>query len=110
MPSGDLTPILQTIIMVIIAPLMPIVALKLRQWVDANVSLVQRHQIEAAVRMAVLATEQLGLSGAEAKTMAIKMAQETLDHYRITVNVAVLAALIEAEVLSEFNHPALAQK
>jgi hypothetical protein len=105
----DITKVLETVIMVIIAPLMPVVVLKLRQWVNANVSQVQQSQIQAAVRMAVLAAEQVGLSGDEARSQAIMMAQSALDHYKIKVEFGLLVSMIEAEVLNEFNHPVYAR-
>lgn len=105
MELKDITPLLQVIILVIVAPLMPVIVVKLRQWVNANVSQVQQQQIEAAVRVGVLAAEQMGLSGQEAKERAVFMAEGLLEQYGLTVDFEVLADLIEAEVMSQFNHP-----
>lgn len=106
MELKDITLLLQVIILIIIAPLMPIVVVKVRQWINANVSQVQQQQIEAAVRTGVLAAEQLGLSGQEAKNRAVMIAKAMLKQYGLTVDFDVLSDLIEAEVMNQFNHPA----
>lgn len=103
MQSIDLTQLVQIIILVIIAPFIPILAMQLKRWLDSQMSLAQQKQILDAVRVAVLAAEQLGYSGAEAKQWAIDSAERSLLTIGVTVDGEALADLIEAEVYRQFN-------
>ena len=103
MQLNDITSILEVIVLVIIAPLLPLVVAKAKQWVDANVSERRLVIIQEAARIGVLATEQMGLNGEEAKENAIKLAQAVLATYGLTVDLERLVAMIEATVMSELN-------
>jgi len=67
--------------------------------------------LERAARIAVRAAEQLGLvqklAGPEKKQKAVEIVQRFLDQRGVRVDVAMIEALIESEVLNQFNNPYL---
>jgi hypothetical protein len=99
----DITTLLQIIITAIIAPFIPIVATQLKRWLDANISAKQQAAIFEAARVAVLATEQAGLGGVDAKEHAVRLADAQLAAMNITVDWERLEAVIEAQVMDQFN-------
>lgn len=99
----DITKLIETIVLVIIAPFVPLAVLQLKRWMDVHVSDQQQQIIYLAVRTAVLAAEQMGLSGVEAKKKAIEIADHTLAANGLAANLDYLADLIEAEVFDQFN-------
>lgn len=105
MDAKDITPIIQTVILVIIAPLMPVVVFYLRRWVNNAVSQADQRRIATAVRAAVLAAEQMGFSGDQAKNYVVAVVSDHLKQYGLSLDFGMLEALIEAEVLRQFNYP-----
>lgn len=103
MELTDLTKIIEIVILVIVAPLMTIAVAQLKRWIDANVTREQQAQIDAAVRAGVLAAEQMGLSGDEAKARALAIAEHQLARLGIMADLPYLSDLIEAVVMDEFN-------
>lgn len=103
MQPVDLTKVIEIIILVVVAPFIPILALQAKRWLDSQISLAEQRQILDAVRTAVLAAEQLGYSGAEAKAWAIESAELSLAQIGVVVDVRHLADLIEAQVYQQFN-------
>lgn len=99
----DITKLIETIVLVIIAPFVPLAVLQLKRWMDAHVSDQQQQTIYMAVRTAVLAAEQMGLSGVEAKKKAIEIADYFLAANNMTADLDYLGDLIEAEVFDQFN-------
>jgi hypothetical protein len=92
---------------IVLEAALPILAVAAATWIaqkirelgksiDANTMA----SIEWAVKLAVTAAEQAGVSGlvADKKVYAIKFAQDYLDKQKIGVNVSVLEGLIEAAV------------
>lgn len=67
--------------------------------------------LEEIVKATVSAAEQIGLvehlAGSEKRDLAIQMTQNLLDEYNIHIDIANIAAVIEAEVMRQFNNPSL---
>ena len=103
METTDIIKLLEIVILVIIAPFIPIIANKVKIWLDAKTSAEQRAGLLETVRLAVLATEQSGLNGVEARQHAIKLAQDALAAQGVVVDGNRLALVIEATVMDEFN-------
>ena len=91
----------------------------LKSWIDAKVAEIEANKpkladaIKQAVGLAVAAAEQMELSGfiEDKKNYALIVAQEWLDRNGWEeVNITVLEAAIEAEVLKAFNGEKLASE
>ncbi len=99
----EYTDILTMIIQSIIIPLLILGAREVRKWIDANLNEKQQDLMILMVRTAVLATEQIGLSGAEAKKLAIDMAETELTKQGIIIDANRLGNMIEAALYDEIN-------
>lgn len=101
--TTDITTLLQIVITLIIAPFIPILATQLKKWLDANLTAKQQQAIVDAARLAVLAVEQAGLRGDEAKEHAVRLADAQLAAQGLSVDWDRLGTVIEALVMDEFN-------
>lgn len=101
--TTDITPLLELIISLIVAPFIPIAVYQLKRWIDANTSKEQQAAVIETVRLAVLAAEQMGLSGDEAKLTAVRYAEAQLAAQGISADFERLSVLVEALVMDEFN-------
>ena len=100
---ADITKLLEVIILVIVAPFVPLLAARAKAWLDAALTREQQASIWEAARVAVLAAEQAGLSGADAKSKALAYANAQLEAQGISVDFERLGVVIEALVMDEFN-------
>ena len=116
----DWNGILQGALLAVVTAVVPVLVKLLADWVQAHVAEVMneidqdlRYVIDEAVRIAVSAAEQSGLAklikneAEEKKRFACEVAERYLAQYGVVVDLDVLADLIEAEVLRQFNreHP-----
>lgn len=108
--------ILFQILQLALEALLPVLVAFIIRWVKGQIDIAkgklneqQQTILDAAVRIAVLAAEQLNLSGfvENKKAEAIKIAQAYLIAHGIDIDVQVLADMIEAAVMDEFNRPDL---
>jgi hypothetical protein len=99
----DITKLVEIIILVIIAPFVPLIAARVKAWLDVQLSREQQAAIWEAVKLAVLAAEQAGLSGVDAKRTALRYAEAQLAAQGISVDFERLGVVIEAVVMDEFN-------
>lgn len=78
---------------------------KIVNQVKSKLSQEAQWYIEQAVTSAVLAAEQLNLSGKieDKKDYALQVAEQWLAEKKIKIDLAKLSDLIEAEVMSQFN-------
>lgn len=74
-----------------------------RNYITTHQSATRREFIEFAIDQAVLAAEQLGLSGVEAKAYAIEAVYGILAEFKISVPRFVVEVLIESAVMRLFN-------
>jgi GMP synthase PP-ATPase subunit len=99
----DITSILEVIILAMMAVSVPMLVQQARAFAQARLSEQQRHLLSWAVRSAVLAVEQAGLGGDEARKEAISIAVRILQRNGLQADMNYLADLIEAEVYDQFN-------
>ena len=103
METTDITSLIEIIITLVIAPFIPIAVWQLKRWIDANTTKEQQAALIEAARLAVLAVEQAGLSGNDAKEQAVRLADAQLAAQGLSVDWDRLATVIEAQVMDEFN-------
>lgn len=99
----DITEILKLVITVIVAPLIPILAIQIKAWINANIDRQRLAILMDTAQAAVLAAEQLGLSGVDAKLHAIKFTESILKAQGVTADLDLISNMIEAAVMKEFN-------
>lgn len=112
----DWNEILMIVLKAVITVALPVLLKLLFDWLklqklkfEQNLDAETRYIIEEAVRLAVLAAEQSGLAGLlgekykDKKSFALAAAEKFLAQYGITIDLDVLAALIEAAVMEEFH-------
>lgn len=112
----DWNAILETVLKVIISVALPVLLKLALDWLriqktklEESMDSETRYLIKEAVRIAVLAAEQSNLAGLIGeeykgrKDYALAMAEKWLAPYGITIDLDVLAAMIEAAVMEEFN-------
>lgn len=103
MDTIDVTEILKLIITVIVAPLIPILAMQLKTWMNTSIDRQRMAMMMDIVQAAVLAAEQLKLNGDEAKQHAIKFTESILKAQGLTADLDLISNMIEAAVMKEFN-------
>ena len=103
MEPVNLNQILETAILAVLTPTIPLLLAWLKKWIDAKLGQEQQATILAIARLAVLATEQAGLGGPEAKNHATRLAQSALAAQKIKVDGNDLSMVIEGLVMDEFN-------
>lgn len=83
------------------------------QQLQSRLSEDQRGFIDRAIKIAVQAAEQTGLAeqiaGPEKRDMAVKLAQRFFDERGIRMDLASIVAMVESEVLTQFNNPQMPQ-
>ncbi len=99
----EITAILEIVVLVVVAVAVPMLVQQARAFTQARLSDQQRHLLSWAVRSAVLAVEQAGLGGDEARREAIAIASRILQRNGFRADMNYLADLIEAEVYDQFN-------
>lgn len=97
-----------TLIMLALA-VIPLIGNAVRNLLNANKDNAALQTILDVARMAVLAAEQLGLTGVidDKKSYAITVAERMLAERGIKVDIDALDAAIEAAVAEELNRPAI---
>ena len=112
----DWNEILEMVLKLIISVALPVLLKLLFDWIkvqkgklEQSLDAETRYIVQEAVRIAVLAAEQSGLAGLIGKEYkgkkeyAIALAENWLLEYGVTIDLNVLAGMIEAAVMEEFN-------
>jgi len=112
----DWNDLLQMVLKVVITVALPIGLTALFKWLAIQKTKLEQGMeeetlfiIKEAVRIAVLAAEQSGLADLlgetykDKKAFALAAAERFLNQYGITIDLDVLADLIEAAVMEQFN-------
>ena len=106
--NSFLTPFLEAVLPVLAAALAALVIAWIKKVVEQIKSKMDERMLwmlEEATRAAVLAAEQMNLSGqiTDKKDYALRVATEWLESRGVKINLAIIEAKIEAAVLEEFN-------